>query len=83
MDDLLLPCSGGINGGGMSRLSLGCGSETPAKGLDSRTASFAPRTWLVLETCFPKPLLDGKREPERSDPLGEQAVVAAVVKGIT
>ena len=50
--------------------------------LHCRTAKLAPRTWLMLEASFPTPLLDGKCEPETTDPLGKQAVVAAAVFSI-
>ena len=89
MDHLLLPRSGGVNGGSMCRLRLGRGSECPAISLHCRTADLALRSWLMLEASFPKPLLDGKSEPETADHLGLQTVVAggadgavvAVVKG--
>ena len=81
MDHLLLPRSGGVNGGSMCRLRLGIGSECPAISLHCHTADLAPRSWLMLEACFPKPLLDGKSEPETADHLGLQTVVAGGAHG--
>ena len=82
MDHLLLLLrSGCVNGGSMCRLRLGRGFEGPVIGLCCRTVHPAPRARLMLEASFPKPLLDGKSEPETANHLGLQSVVAAGVDG--
>ena len=80
MNNIQLPSSGGIEGGGMGGRGLGRVPEAPAKGQDCSAARFAPGAWLVLEARFPQPLLDGESESEGRDPLGEQAKVAAVTR---
>ena len=66
----------------MGGRGLGCVPEASAKGQDSCAAMFAPGPWLVLQARFPQPLLDGESESEGRDPLGEQAMVAAVTRDI-
>ena len=83
MSNKKLPSSGGIDGGGMGGRGLGRVPEAPAKGQDCCAAMFAPGAWLVLKARFPQPLLDGESESEGCDPLGEQAMVAAVTRDIT
>ena len=80
MNNLQLPSSGWINGGGMNGRGFGLIPEAPAKGHGRSAAKFAPGARLVFQARFSQPLFNREGESKRRDPLREHAIVAVVTR---